>query len=227
MAAEKKRESEKEYPGHSLQASSSSSRLLVFLSQIISIPPPPGPCQTIQIPDVYAGGYHTYSPFTVSSSPPTNRDFSLPPMIMALASTNTSGFDYLPAAGEAGNTMSSFEANLMTSDFLRSMITSPTPKDVQASEHEYRAAQQRARLGIGRVRLRRTRRCATSCARCSPTRLPAEPELAIATCRKSLSAVWTSTPSNADLAYSTVFGHHHNVFIQNFNLKNSQLSTES
>ncbi|KAJ7051547.1 hypothetical protein C8F01DRAFT_1262623 [Mycena amicta] len=98
-----------------------------------SVPPPPHPYHTIQIPNVYAGGYHTYSPFTASSSPPTNQtqDFSLLPMIMASASkresTNTSGFDYLPAAGEAGNTMSSFEANLMTSDFLRSMFTNPDP----------------------------------------------------------------------------------------------------
>ncbi|KAJ7061362.1 hypothetical protein C8F01DRAFT_161434 [Mycena amicta] len=163
MAAEKKREHEEKYPGYvyrprkkpprgstnaelermSLTPTPMPPPRLEFvlpaprlpLPRSSSVPPPPHPYHTIQIPNVYAGGYHTYSPFTASSSssPPTNQaqDFSLLPMIMASASkresTNTSGFDYLLAAAEAGNTMSAFEANLMTSDFLRSMFTNPNP----------------------------------------------------------------------------------------------------
>ncbi|KAF7300747.1 HMG box domain-containing protein [Mycena kentingensis (nom. inval.)] len=102
-------------------------------SRSSSVPPATYPYQHVQVPDVYA----SQSPYGASAST-DGAEYSLLPLIMSSAasksqeSTNLGGFDYLPASGNDGGNLGAFEANLMASDFLRSMFANPLPPSLPA-----------------------------------------------------------------------------------------------
>ncbi|KAF7296803.1 HMG box domain-containing protein [Mycena indigotica] len=125
LAAEKKKEHEEKHPGYVYRPRRKAPK---EDGLVVGGPSDPEVAQQeyrLAIPNVYgpSGSFHTHT----YTQPTRGQEYSLLPMIMSSAShresTNLGGFDYLPAAAENA-AMSSFDANLMASDFLRSMFAS-------------------------------------------------------------------------------------------------------